>query len=45
MLRARRVRVTVHVETRGTDAAITVITLDRPERRNALDHDTLAELT
>lgn len=25
--------------------AITVVTLDRPERRNALDHETLAELT
>jgi enoyl-CoA hydratase len=37
--------VTVHVETRGEGDAITVVTLDRPERRNAVDHDTLAELT
>jgi enoyl-CoA hydratase len=40
--------VTVHVETRDlTDApaAITVVTLDRAERRNALDHATLDELT
>lgn len=36
---------TVHVEIRGDDQAITVVTLDRPERRNALDHATLAELT
>lgn len=36
---------TVHVEIRGDRQAITVVTLDRPERRNALDHDTLAELT
>ena len=36
---------TVHVEIHGPDEAITVVTLDRPERRNALDHDTLAELT
>ena len=36
---------TVHTETRGDDDAITVVTLDRPERRNALDHATLAELT
>lgn len=35
---------TVHVEIHGPDEAITVITLDRPERRNALDHDTLGEL-
>lgn len=27
------------------DEAITIITLDRPERRNALDHATLTELT
>src|SRR6478672_6918468 len=33
---------TVHVEIAG---AIAVVTLDRPERRNALDHATLAELT
>jgi enoyl-CoA hydratase len=37
--------VTVHVEIVGEDEAITVVTLDRPERRNALDHATLAELT
>jgi enoyl-CoA hydratase len=37
--------VTVHAETRGPDQSITLITLDRPERRNALDHATLAELT
>lgn len=36
---------TVHVEIVGDDQAITVVTMDRPERRNALDHDTLAELT
>ena len=36
---------TVHTETRGEDDAVTVVTLDRPERRNAVDHDTLAELT
>ncbi len=36
---------TVHVETRGEGEAITVVTLDRPERRNAVDHDTLGELT
>jgi enoyl-CoA hydratase len=36
---------TVHVEILGNDQAITVVTLDRPERRNALDHDTLGELT
>lgn len=35
---------TVHVEILSPDEAITVVTLDRPERRNALDHDTLAEL-
>jgi enoyl-CoA hydratase len=37
--------VTVHVEIVGEDEAITVVTLDRPERRNALDHATLAVLT
>jgi enoyl-CoA hydratase len=37
--------VTVHVEIVGTEQAITVVTLDRPERRNALDHQTLGELT
>lgn len=36
---------TVHSETRGDSDAVTVITLDRPERRNALDHATLGELT
>ncbi|CAN5442941.1 enoyl-CoA hydratase [soil metagenome] len=36
---------TVHTEIRGDDEAITVVTLDRPERRNAVDHATLAELT
>jgi len=36
---------TVHVEIVGDDQAITVVTLDRPERRNALDHATLGELT
>ncbi|MGN6692915.1 MAG: enoyl-CoA hydratase-related protein [Aquihabitans sp.] len=35
----------MHVEILGDDQAITVVTLDRPERRNALDHDTLGELT
>jgi enoyl-CoA hydratase len=37
--------VAVRVETRGPGEAITLVTLDRPERRNAVDHDTLAELT
>lgn len=36
---------TVHTETRGEGGAVTVVTLDRPERRNAVDHETLAELT
>ncbi len=41
---------TVHVSTRGVegiegDDPITVVTLDRPERRNAVDHETLADLT
>jgi enoyl-CoA hydratase len=36
--------VTVHVEITGEADAITIITLDRPERRNALDHATLGEL-
>ncbi|QXC60942.1 enoyl-CoA hydratase/isomerase family protein [Aquihabitans sp. G128] len=36
---------TVHTETHGEGDAITVVTLDRPERRNAVDHATLAELT
>ena len=36
---------TVHVEIVGEGDAITVVTLDRPERRNALDHATLEELT
>jgi enoyl-CoA hydratase len=36
--------VTVHVEITGDSDAITIITLDRPERRNALDHATLGEL-
>ena len=35
---------TVHLELRGPDDAVAVVTLDRPERRNALDHDTLGEL-
>lgn len=35
---------TTHVDVHGPDEAITVITLDRPERRNALDHATLGEL-
>ena len=40
----------VHIETRGVpgvdgDDAITVVTMDRQERRNALEHQTLAELT
>lgn len=34
----------VHVEIRGDDEAITLVTLDRPERRNALDLDTLGRL-
>jgi len=37
--------VTVHVDMQGESEAVTVITLDRPERRNALDHATLDELT
>lgn len=36
---------TVHTEARGDEGAVAVVTLDRPERRNAVDHDTLAELT
>lgn len=36
---------TVHVEIRGESGAVTVIKLDRPERRNALDHGTIDELT
>jgi len=36
--------VTVHVERRGDEGLITLVTLDRPERRNALDHATLDEL-
>lgn len=36
---------TVHTETRGDDGFVTLVTLDRPERRNAVDHDTLVELT
>ena len=35
---------TVHVEFSGVDDAVTVVTLDRPERRNALDHETLVAL-
>jgi len=38
----------VHSQVRslgGHDEALTVVTLDRPERRNALDHATLDELT
>ncbi len=39
----------VHTETRAVpgvegDDVVTVITLDRPERRNAVDHQTLADL-
>lgn len=39
----------VHIETRAVadvegDAAVTVLTLDRPERRNAVDHETLHAL-
>ena len=36
---------TVHTEIIGPHQAITVLTLDRPERRNAVDHATLAALT
>ena len=39
---------TVHTDISGPEGrpqAITVLTLDRPERRNALDHATLGELT
>lgn len=32
---------TVHVERRDPDGAVTLVTLDRPDRRNALDHATL----
>lgn len=38
----------VHSEVRSlgdVEEALTLVTLDRPERRNALDHATLAELT
>ena len=34
----------VHVEARGDGDAIRLVTLDRPERRNALDHETLEHL-
>jgi enoyl-CoA hydratase len=36
--------VTVQVEIDGDDQFVTVLTLDRPERRNALDQETLVEL-
>ena len=36
---------TVHTEIIDDAQAITLLTLDRPERRNALDHETLAQLT
>lgn len=36
---------TVHSETQGDGDAIVVVTLDRPDRRNAVDHETLADLT
>ncbi|MEZ5179220.1 MAG: enoyl-CoA hydratase-related protein [Acidimicrobiales bacterium] len=36
---------TVHTEIIDDAQAITVLTLDRPDRRNAVDHDTLAQLT
>lgn len=36
---------TVHTEIIDDAQAITLLTLDRPDRRNALDHDTLAQLT
>ena len=35
---------TVHSERRGPENRVVLITLDRPERRNALDHATLGEL-
>lgn len=35
---------TVHLEPRGEGGYVSVVRLDRPERRNALDHATLAEL-
>lgn len=35
---------TVHVERRGDAGHVCLLTLDRPERRNALDHATLGEL-
>lgn len=35
---------TLHVEIDGDDQFVTVLTLDRAERRNALDHDALGEL-
>jgi enoyl-CoA hydratase len=37
--------VTVHTEIIDDAQGITLLTLDRPERRNAVDHDTLAQLT
>ena len=35
---------TVRVETTDMSGAVMVVTLDRPSRRNAVDHDTLIEL-
>ena len=35
---------TVHVDLAPEHDGIEVVTLDRPERRNALDHTTLMEL-
>jgi enoyl-CoA hydratase len=34
----------IHVDDRGPGATVRLVTLDRPERRNALDHATLDEL-
>jgi len=36
--------VTVHIERRDPDGQVLLLTLDRPERRNALDRATLTEL-
>ena len=39
---------TVHLEFRAAgelESAIGIITLDRPERRNAVNHESLAQLT
>jgi enoyl-CoA hydratase len=34
----------IHVDDRGPDGQVRLVTIDRPERRNALDHETLDRL-